>query len=368
MKVLILSVTAGFGHHATARAIKDMMLKKGIEVEAIDVYKYINKPLYGTVDKGYLISTKYTPEVYRAMYTHAENRETDSSDIVKIINKFCSNKLEKYLEALNPDIIVCTHIFAALIVNEIKKKKNIAPTIGILTDYTIHPYWNEVPEVEYLILPNELLVYRAVKRGIAAEKIRAFGIPIHPKFADRMAKDKAREILGIEKNLPTILLMCGSMGYGNIKEIVKQIEKIDDKIQILAVCGNNHKQYDELAAEPKRNLHPFGFVDNVEVMMDASDCIVTKPGGLTLSEALAKELPMILVNPIPGQEERNAEFLLNNGMALNVTKTFPLDEAIYYIFNNKGRLQQMKESIRQVSKPNATSDIANFIIEINNMQ
>ena len=161
--------------------------------------------------------------------------------------------------------------------------------------------------------------------------------------------------------------MGGSKGYGDNVKVGKQIERIGIDFQILAVCGNNKKQYKKMLAYQQERtgqceLYPFAFVNNVDIMMDAADCIITKPGGLTVSEALAKNLPMILVDPIPGQEERNSEFLLNNGIASLVTKTFPLDEAMYHLFKNPERLESVRTIIKAISHPNATEELVDFIL------
>ena len=174
-----------------------------------------------------------------------------------------------------------------------------APTVGIITDYTLHPYWEEVPRVEYIVTASELLTHRALKKGIAASRILPFGIPIHPKFNVPISQADARARLGLDPDRPTILMMGGSMGYSDNRKLILQLGLCGIPFQLLVVCGNNKKQYAEMlhmAEMPDSpcTLHPYGFVTNVEEMMSAADCIITKPGGLTVSEALAKNLPMIL--------------------------------------------------------------------------
>lgn len=159
------------------------------------------------------------------------------------------------------------------------------------------------------------------------------------------------------------------MGYGNSRKLVRQITEIGIDFQILAVCGNNKRAYDRLCAFKENytgdcKIDVMGFVDNVEVLMSAADCIITKPGGLTVSESIAKGLPMILVNPIPGQEERNVEFLLNNGMASLVTKTFPLDDALYHLFHNPVRLRTVRETIRAIGHPDASERLVDYVIQL----
>ena len=279
-------------------------------------------------------------------------------------------KFARIITDFNPDVLVCTHVFAAQLINEIKKRGLLSTrTIGIITDYTIHPYWENVPYIDYIVTASELLHHRSLKRGITADRLLHFGIPIHPKFSKPITREDACKELGIDANRPTILMMGGSMGYSNHKKIIQSLLTIGMDFQMLVVCGNNKKQYKNLIEtldeyNGKASIYPYGFVTNVEVMMSASDCIITKPGGLTVSEALAKNLPMILVNPIPGHEERNVEFLLNNGISLYVTKTFPVDEAVYHLFNSPARLESIRKTMREVAHPNATKQLCDFIMQM----
>lgn len=365
---MVLTVTAGYGHHATANAIADCVRQKGAEVEVVDVLAQINKLLQEVVARGYLLTAKYMREAYRVVYRFLENKDQNISkySIQNLVSALMAFKFEDFIYNYAPDAIVCTHVTAAQIINELKRRSKLqVPTVGIITDYTIHPFWQDVPEVEYVVVGSDLLCHRAELKGIPAEHLKPFGIPVHPKFSKKITKEEARLQLGLEPDKPVLLVMSGSMGYSNTAKLVEQIRTAHSNLQILAVCGNNKSQYQQLLALGKvPGLHPFGFVTNVDVMMDAADCILTKPGGLTVTESLAKELPMLLMNPIPGQEERNVEFLLNNGMALLVTKTFPIDEALYYVFHNEQRLALMRECIRLYSKPNATENISNFVISL----
>lgn len=372
MKILLLTVTAGYGHHATAKALADMFEKKGAETKIVDVYEYISKLVRTAISQGYLFSSKYTPELYRMFYTKtSKNKEKlNKMNIVKLVNTLGAFKFEHFVDNFEPDAIVCTHVLAAHLISEMKGRDMVdAPCIGVVTDYCIHPYWEDVVNMEALVTASELITHTAVKRGIPEERIRPFGIPIHPKFNRPISREEACEQLGLDPERFTVLVMGGSMGYGNSRKLVKQITKIGIDFQILAVCGNNKRAYSKLSAFQEEYtgtcaLHVMGFVDNVEVLMSASDCIITKPGGLTVSESIAKGLPMILVNPIPGQEERNVEFLLNNGMASLVTKTFPLDDALYHLFHNPVRLRTVREAIRAIGHPDASEKLVNYVMEL----
>lgn len=363
MKALLISIKAGYGHHSTAQAIMHYFNEQNIECTMLDTFEYINPRLNDSVNKGYLMSTKYTPEAFGKLYSTLDKKEEkyDKYSIISILSNIVSHKLRDYIEEYNPDVIIATHSFASMVVTYLKEKGHInCPTIGIITDFTVHPFW-ESCELDYYVLASELLVNQAQKKGIDSNKILTTGIPVKAQFATKLDKAEARKQLGI-KDKTTILLMMGSMGFGNIDKTLESINKLDNDFQILCVCGNNDKMKREVEkGEWEKDTYVYGFVDNVHIMMDASDFIITKPGGLTMSEALAKNIPPVIMNPIPGQEDRNMEFLVNNGAAIMVTETFPVEEALYQLFNTPWRVELLKKSVENLGKPNAAKDLCNFI-------
>jgi len=164
-----------------------------------------------------------------------------------------------------------------------------------------------------------------------------------------------------------VLVMSGSMGYGKVDKVIDELDQSPLDFQIVSICGFNEKLFKRInKKKTNKKLINLSFSDKVDLYMDAADCIVTKPGGLTTSEALAKGVPMIMINPIPGQEDRNVEFLLNNGAALKVSKTFTVDDAVYQLFSNTMRFNTLKETVAYLGKPNSTNDFVNFIMKIKN--
>ncbi len=373
MRVLLLSVTAGFGHHATAKAVSDLLKERGAVVDTIDVYEVINRFIKETIDKGYLFSSKHTKELYRLFYSLAENSGqsywSGAFQPINLINDLGAKKFARCIDDFAPDAIVCTHIFAAQLVDELKHRELVTvPTYGICTDYTLHPFWEDVPRIEYIVIASELLVHRCVQRGVDRSRLLPLGIPVHPKFNIPIPREEAAAALGIDPTRPTILMMGGSMGYANNRKTIERLSMLNIPFQLLVVCGNNKKSHSQLLKQIEEyngpcQIFPYGFADNVDVMMSASDCIITKPGGLTVSEALARHIPMLLVDPIPGHEERNVEFLLNNGLALAVTKTFPVDEAVYNLFTNPGRIENIRAVMATVAHPDATARLADIVLE-----
>ena len=366
MKVLIMSVKAGYGHHSTARAIIDYLQDKGIESEMLDTFEYINRHLADTIDNGYLFSTKYFPELFGKAYDMLDKRDErwDKRSPISVLSKLVSNKLKDYITDYKPDVIVGTHSYACMVMTYLKENWGVTcPMIGIVTDFTVHPFW-ESTEIDYYVTSHEMLENQMRKKGIPKEKILPYGIPIRKMFANKISKQDARKQLGVEDKR-TLLVMMGSMGFGNLVKDIASIDNLDEDFQILCVCGNNEKMKNEIASKTwNKTVIPYGFVDNVDVMMDAADLIITKPGGLTTSEFLAKGLPAIIMNPIRGQEDRNTEFLVNNGAAVMVTETFPLEEALFQMIKSPKRLELLGKSVAELGKPNSTKDVCEFIIKL----
>lgn len=364
MKGLIFSITAGQGHNQTAKVLSEYFNSLGVECSYMDVYEYINPLLSESVSKIYLMSTKKMPKIYGRVYRHFEKRPVDENHrLPKVTNNILAKKLEKLVKTEAPDFIICTHVFAALLVTYLGRHiaKKIK-TIGIVTDFTIHPYWEDT-KLDFYVTASEALTNQGIKKGIPADKIKPLGIPIDTKFESKLSKEEAFERLGIPMKR-TILVMSGSMGFGNVLEEIRALDKLDIDFQLVSICGTNEKlkqSIDNLKTNKK--VYNYGYVDNVDVFMDAADCIVTKPGGLTTSEALAKGLPMIMNNPVPGQEDRNVEFLLNAGAAMKVSRTYPIDDAVNQMFLSD-RKDRLGEAIRSLGKPRATRDLAEFVMSI----
>jgi len=367
MKALILSISTGQGHHATGQAVENEFRKRGVECETLDAYEYIEPILSELVSKGYLLSTAYAKRISSKLYDMVvkKNKPLKKYSVPKITNTVWAKDLKNYIEESNPDVIVCTHVLAAILVNIMKERQWVdVVTVGIVTDFTLHPLWEETRRLDYYVTPTDLLEFQMKKKGLDAAKMLPIGIPINPKFSERIDQLEARKQLGLELHKHTLLLMSGSMGYGKIDESIERLDRLNFDFQVMVICGNNKKMYKKVKGlKTQKRFDIYGYVDNVDVMMDAADCIITKPGGITTSEAMAKGLPMIMVNPIPGHEMRNAEFMLNNGLALYATKSFPLDEAVFSLFQHPERISLLRSTIEIYASQNSAENLCDFLIK-----
>jgi len=359
LKVLILTVSTGQGHIQTGKAIAESFEKRGAQCEVLDVYKYISPFLSDSLEKGYLFTTQYAGKAYGTIYGMLEgkkHKEGRVSFFAAVNNAVTSSKLGKYIDDLKPDVVISTHIFCAEVMTHLKKKMPYLLNVGIVTDFTIHPFWEDT-DMDYYITASHLLNLQCVKKGISLEKVFPIGIPINEKFSTKISKSEARAKLGIE-DAPTVMFMMGSMGFGDMPKLISKIDSLEIDFQLLCVCGRNDAAKEKISAKKwKHKVHTYGYVDNVDVMMDASDFIITKPGGLSMSESLAKGLPTILLNPIPGHENRNREFFLNNGVSMAVTKTFPIEEAVFQMLTNDWKMKNGADAVEYIGKPNAGADL-----------
>jgi len=361
---MFLSVTAGQGHNQAAKGIMQRMTERGHTCKLIDTLDYIDPMLGEAVDKGFRATVAYTPKAYGKAYNMAQRAEARfeaTTRVTQMLSDVACKRLLDVFESFAPDVVICTHCMAAQIASSIYSMgKCNAARIGILTDYTLHPYWLGV-NLDALVTPSEQLHYGIMQAGMPEHTLYATGIPIHPKFLKKIGKTEARAQVGIP-DMPTVLVMGGSMGNGDVVSTIERLDMMPLDFQMVVVCGSNEKlknKLDEML--PAKRLTVLGFANNVDVLMSASDLIVTKPGGLTVSESIAKQLPMVLVDPIPGQEERNMDFLTNHGMAMRTSKYVSVDAVVYQLLTSPHLREMILHAQVVFGKPNATDDLQALI-------
>lgn len=371
MKILILSATIGQGHNNCAKSIAKSFNKRGCETKIVDMYGEISLYLKHLISKSYttsinLVNNPYTRFLGTLTYDSMEkNYKNEKSKEIAIYNRLCTQMLN-VISKEKPDIIICTQVNCLQVVNELKEKKLINHiAFGILTDFNVQNIWKNTKYIDYIVTPHQSLTYKLTQLGVDANKILPFGIPIDENFSKEYDVLKCKEFFNLNPNKKTILLTGGSMGYGDIEKSVKQLDKLDVDFQMLVVCGNNKRVYNKLTKlKTKKFIKIYGYTKYIDIMMTASDIIITKPGGLSISESLAKSMAIIVTNPIPGMEDRNKEFLLNHGIVMSTSKTFPLKDAVYFMLKNNVLFETKKTIALLNAKPNSTVKLYEFIKKI----
>lgn len=367
MKVLFLSASTGGGHAKAAEAVMEYMKQKiqGSEPLMIDSLKYISPLVNRLVVGAYLKSVKMTPHLYGKLYKLSETEE-GITDMTKTFNRMLSYKLYDFINVCNPSVIVCTHTFPLQMLSNLKCKGKIPiPVVGIVTDFVNHLFW-KLDGIDAFIVAHDYIKNDMIKMGIAAERIYTYGIPVADSFMKKKDRFLLRNELGL-RNKPTILIMGGSLGYGEVRDVFVSLLGSSRDIQIITVTGMNGKlksQLEELSHNSEKNVKILSYSDRISDLMDVSDFIITKPGGVTISEALVKKLPIMIMSPIPGQEERNARFLTNSGAAVQLFPGEDMDSIFCQIMDNPIRIRHMREMAEYLAKPDASEEIANLIVRL----
>jgi processive 1,2-diacylglycerol beta-glucosyltransferase len=365
-KVLLLYISEHSGHHCASLVIENALhsLRPDINTLNINSFNYTNPILEKVINQAYMGVVKRTPEVWDYLYDNPKVlRHTQR--LRDAIHKFNASKLRVLLGEFKPDAIVCTQAFPCGMIADYKKVLNQdIPLVGVLTDYAPHSYW-VYDNIDKYVVPSEETGRKLVDNGIDPSRIEAFGIPIDPKFQAHPDKSVLCEKLGLDKDVPVVLIMGGTQGLGPIKDMVRLLDASHLGIQIVIACGTNKRLYGWLKSRKfRKTVMPFAYANNVDELMNAATVIVTKPGGITTAEALASGAPMLIVSPLPGQEAMNTKFLLSEGVAVKAESpqdTVVLLEELLY---NKGKLRAMSGKARSLSRPDSAIRVARLVLEL----
>ena len=356
--VFLYSAPTG-GHKECAEALRRGFKTFGpapVETFGLDAVTHLYPLLGPVISRAYLEILKYTPQLWNFLYDNPDIEEI-TREFRQFMGTFNRSKLNKILAQYRPTAFVCTHALpCTLIAQEKKNGKCDLPLVGVVTDYAVHSYWVH-PQVDLYIVANAASADTLEARGIPRERIRICGIPVDPQYRHKLRPQEARRRLGLDLHRPVVLVMGGAHGLGPIAKIVPELLALKNSPQIVVVAGVNKELQKDLSPHQKtKSVHLFGFTRLIPLLMDAADLLVTKPGGITTSEALAKGLPMILVKPIPGQEERNARFLVRNGAAVQVKKIEELRDAVRLLVGRRERLELLSQRALRIARPHAVED------------
>ena len=367
-RILLFHITNVSGHRQAALAINDALkcCAPDAAVKVINGFNYTNPTSEKIINAVYMHVIRKFPKIWDYLYDNQKVRRFFSGPERFIYNVNC-RKLKSLFEEFKPDVIACTQAFPCGMVAAYKRTyKSEVPLVGILTDHAPHSYWFH-NEVNYYIVSSEEVREKIVTKGVPEEKIKVLGIPIFKKFAKAQDKSQIRKSFNVDPDLPVALVMGGGQGLGPLEEIILKLSSVDSDFQIIVVSGTNKKIYNWIEAKKndfKKRIINFGYIDNIDEIMEISTFIITKPGGITISEALAKSLPILVVDPIPGQEESNAEFLTKNKAAINIKDSRHLVGIVRGLLNNREELLALSLNAKAISKPNSAVDIAALLIDL----
>lgn len=368
MKVLLLSCNTGEGHNSAARALKEQLEEYHITCDFVDALGLANKKVSKKITDLYVASTAGNPTVFKMMYKAGElYSKIKIKSPVYGMNKLCQKSLTKFITDGNYDVIIATHLFPAETLTAMKKTNPNLHFLAVATDYVSIPFWEETSP-DYFVIPHQDLISDFHKKGIAKEKLLPIGIPVSLKFNKHTKKQQARLDLDLPTDGDIILIMSGSMGFGNLELTIKKLlDKFDNKITLVVLCGNNTKIRNTLKEKfNQANVYLKDFTTEVSKYMDASDVILTKPGGLTSTETAVKNIPTILTAPIPGCETYNARFFKEHGLALVDSDIDEIVNKTYLLINDKKLARQMISNQKKIINAKAAKDICDFIIKTYN--
>ncbi|OGX45509.1 MAG: hypothetical protein A3G38_03855 [Omnitrophica WOR_2 bacterium RIFCSPLOWO2_12_FULL_51_8] len=356
------------GHRSAAEAVGKALkiLRPDIEITGINGFNYTNPITEKIINRIYMGVIKSAPQLWEYLYDNPSVIKR-LERIKKNIHKFNSPKLKKLFDKFKPDAVLCTQAFPCGMVADYKKNFGVKfPLVAVLTDFAPHSFW-VYESIDYYITPSDNVSQRLIKKGVPAEKIRSFGIPFDPKFNELLDKARLFYKFKLDSEVMTLLIMGGGQGLGPIKKIIKSLERIPFPVQEIVACGTNKKLYDSLKSKIKKcrqRILLFGYVNNIHELMSVSSVVISKPGGVTTAEALAKRMPMVIVKPIPGQEANNSDYLTEKGAAIRIDDPRDIHFVIEELARSPDRLNRLLHAAEKISKPNASFDIAKLLIEI----
>lgn len=368
MNILILSAATGGGHNTAAAALKKEIEAKypNDTVKVVDTLKYVSRFFDMLVVKGYFFCVKVIRRTYGVMYRLAD-KKSPLSGIVTIFTKHYGYKLKSLVDEFKPDVVISTHPFTGNMMACYKQKyKPDFTLISIVTDYAPHrAYVND--NIDKYIVSSDEMITQMQKYDVSAEKVFPLGIPIDRKFYERYDRKALYEELGFNADKPTALFMAGSFGVNSVLKIYKNISALPDDFQVIIITGKNHKLYEKFKAliesqgDNSKKTLLIEFTDKVDKYMQTADMIITKPGGLTVTESLASNLPIVIFEAYPGQEDDNRDYLIRSNAGVSIDKPKQAAEVFRSLISDTERLNNMRNSCAKISCPHSAESICKLI-------
>ena len=362
MKILILSCNTGGGHNAAANALKKYFTDRHIPCDITDALAYISENFSKLISNGHVFVYRNLPKPFGVAYRYEENHPP------KMIYKILSNAAEPLYEDIKMkgyDAVLSTHVFSSMILTEIKRRyRTSVKTYFVATDYTCSPGVGDL-DTDLFFTPHKGLNKEFIQRGVSASKIVPCGIPVKDAFFPPIEREKAREMLQFPQDARILLLSCGSMGAGPMKKLAtKLVDRLDKRSYLVVVCGTNNRLCKDIRREMRgrSNVRVLGYTSQIERYMAAADLFLTKPGGLSSSEAFYQRLPMIVINAVPGCETRNLEFFKKMSLAETADSVDAIVDLAITRLTDKKYLAWASKNIAMHFSQNPTQAICETVI------
>jgi processive 1,2-diacylglycerol beta-glucosyltransferase len=370
-RILLLSASVGSGHNRAAQAIQLALqkLRPDAAIEYADVLDDTNAAFRRMYGKGYFGLVDRAPHVIGYLYDRLDQPvKSPRVDRMRLsLSMLNLQRLADRLTTKHWDLAICTHFLPAEITATLRLAGKINfPQAIVTTDFDTHRLWVNPPCAKYFTAARDGAIHLAAW-GVPASDISVTGIPIHPSFADFKPQAECRRLHGITGNRPVILQLAGGAGFGPVEKVHRALLEVQTPLNIVTVAGRNAKLSDELARVPLPPQHSrqiLGFTDKIDELMAAADVVISKPGGLTSSESLARGAAMVIIDPIPGQETRNSDYLLENGAAIKINNLASLPWKLTRLLEERGNLEQLRGNAKRIARPHAAFDVAAQCLEL----
>ncbi len=371
-KFLILYASYGGGHSSAAKSIKKYLEENynDLEVELVDCMKYVSPFMEKITTGAYKGMAKNAPRLWGKVYKHSKKGAL--AGISNESNRLLAPKLFKLIQKIEPDLIVSTHPFSSQMVNYLKKKGKLDTKLAtILTDFEFHEQWIVGHKfTDCFFVSNEDMKRSLVRNNVDGDKIIVTGIPFSERFLETFNKEEIHKMFELDINKKGILVFGGGeydLGKDRTVNLLRSLIGINKDFQVVAIAGKNEKMklaFEEVVEEMNSNdrVRVLPFTDKVPELMSISYVVVTKPGGLTTTESLISNLPLIIINPLPGQEEENAVFLERHGVGKWIRKDDNPEVILSELLNNPDKIEEMRNNIKSIAKPNSTKDICDKLL------
>lgn len=348
-------------------------LRPDAYVEHVDILKLTNPLFRRCYGKGYFDVVNVAPELVRFLYNQTDKPDSghwwSAAEFRKFVGRLNMGRYIDLLTTQHWDVVINTHFLPPEIISYLRRHGQVHfPQVTVVTDFDVHRLWIHSPCDHYFTATPEGRVNIAAT-GVPPENITVVGIPIDPVFRTKKTRSDCRNLHGITSDRPVVLQMAGGQGFGPTEAVHHGLLSCEVPLEIIATAGRNEKLQKRLGDIPCPDRHRrtvLGFTSKMDELMLAADIVITKPGGLTTSESLARGLAMMVIDPIPGQEERNCDFLLENGVAVKVNNFASLAHKLAGILNDPGRLESMRRASARLGKPEAAFDIARAVLRLIN--